>query len=153
MKQDDLLDLFEQVFDISHRMVELDRSPHDLGFGQPVTRAELHLVSTIAVNGDRSVTELARDRRVTKGAVSQLLARLERKGLIEKRVDQANASRLLVRLTTEGQLVHQAHDQLHNLVCGAFVEEVGDLDQDTLALIKDFLNRCDNLIERLRLKR
>ena len=151
MKQNDLLKLFDQVFDISHRLVALDRTPHDLGCGQPVTRAELHLVSTIAANGDRSVTELARDRGVTKGAISQLLARLEKKGLIEKRVDEANASRLLVRLTAEGQLVHQAHDQLHDLICGFFVEEVGDLDEETLVLIKEFLDRCGNLIERLKL--
>jgi DNA-binding MarR family transcriptional regulator len=86
---------------------------------------------------------------VTKGAVSQLLFRLERKGLVEKRVDEANASRLMVRLTNEGQLVHQAHEQLHDMICQAFVEEVGDLDEPTLALIKEFLDRVDRLIERL----
>ena len=152
MKQNELLDIFELVFDMSHRLVALDLTPHDLGRGQTATRAELHLVSALAQNSDRSVTELAKDRGVTKGAVSQLLARLEKKGLIEKRVDEANASRLLVRLTNEGQLVHQGHQELHDMVCQAFVEEVGDLDDETLALIREFLLRCDHLVERLTVK-
>ncbi len=146
MKSEALFDLFEQVFDISNKLAELDRTPQHYGVDEPVTRTEIHLVATIARNEDRSVTELAQEKGVTKGAISQMLAKLETKGLIEKHVDPTNTSRLLIRLTPKGQMANAAHDQVHEMIYKAFIEVVGELDDESFEFLQSFFSKCQTLL-------
>ena len=146
MKSDALFDLFEQVFDISDKLNELNRVPQHFGVDELVTRAEIHLVASIARNEGRSVTELAQEKGVTKGAISQLLAKLESKGLIEKKVDPANTSRLLIGLTPKGHVANETHDQVHELIYNAFIDEVGELDDKQFAFLQSFFSKCQTLL-------
>jgi DNA-binding MarR family transcriptional regulator len=148
MKSEALFDLFEQVFDISDKLSELNRVPQHFGVDVPVTRAEIHLVASIALNEGRSVTELAQEKGVTKGAISQLLAKLESKGLIEKQVDPANTSRLLIRLTPKGHTANEAHDQVHEMIYTAFINEVGELDDEQFAFLQSFFSKCRTLLDK-----
>ena len=148
MKSEALFDLFEQVFDISGKLSEIDRTPQHFGVDVPITRAEMHLVANIARHDGPSVTELAQEKGVTKGAISQLLAKLEAKGLIEKQVDPANISRLLIRLTPKGVKANEYHDQVHEMIYYAFIEEVGDLDEQALEFLRSFFGKCQTLLDK-----
>ena len=147
MKSKPLFDLFEQVFDISNKLTELDRTPQHFGVDVPITRAEIHLVATIAGHDGCSVTELAQEKGVTKGAISQLLAKLEPKGLVEKQADPANISRLLIRLTPKGVKANEYHDQVHEMIYQAFIEEVGDLDEESFEFLQSFFSKCQTLLD------
>ena len=147
MEKEELFELFEQVFEISNKVAEMDRVPHDFGVDELLTRSEIHLVATIAEEEDKSVTELARIKGVTKGAVSQMLARLEKKGLIEKRTDPENNSRAMIRLTPKGRQANEGHDLVHEMICQAFLDGVGELDDKTFAFLKAFFSRIRQFID------
>ncbi len=70
---------------------------------------EVHMIARIAENPDITVTELARRSNRTKGAVSQVVKRLEEKGLVEKRKAEVNCSRTLLRATEAGLRLNQYH--------------------------------------------
>ena len=153
MKRDDLFVLIEQLFDISEKLGKIDRTPHYFGVDEPITRAEIHLVADIAREEGRSVTELARSKGVTKGAISQMLSRLEKKGLIEKKADAGNNSRLLILLTPKGCLANAGHDRVHERIHHLFVEHIGELDDRTHVFLKDLFTRIERMLDGLEEKR
>ena len=78
----------------------------DYGTGDLLTHAEVHALAE--VGAEPGVTVLALSARTcrTKGAMSQLLAKLEAKGLLERRAAGKNVS---LFLTQHGLAVTRAH--------------------------------------------
>lgn len=60
--------------------LKLDQMPKQFGTGRDLSHTEIHLIEIIGDNKDLGVTDIARLIGVTKGAVSQTLKRLEKKG-------------------------------------------------------------------------
>ena len=142
-----LFEIFERVFQISEKMVRIDRTPHHFGIEEPLTRAEIHLVAAIDENPGSSVTNLARIKGVTKSAISQMLTRLEKKGLVEKRIDEQNSSRLLLSLTPKGRRASREHERVHENIYRLFVDKVGELDDQSLRFLQTFMARADEMLD------
>ena len=83
--------------------------PHDYGTGEAYTSVEVHTLKHIADHHGITVTELARDYGKTKGAVSQILKKVESKGLIYREVDPENDNRYHLFLTEKGKELDEAH--------------------------------------------
>ncbi|KKX56385.1 hypothetical protein X546_04670 [Brevibacillus borstelensis cifa_chp40] len=81
--------------------------------GKQIYYAEIHTVSAIKENEGIHITALAEKLGVTLGAVSQILIKLEKKGLIKKERDPRNQSRFLLTLTCEGEIAHLNHLRFH----------------------------------------
>ena len=71
---------------------------HDYGTGVPLTMIESHTLTYIDDHPGTTVTELTRFWHKTKGAISQIVTRLEQNGLVSKQKKEDNAK--LVRLYT-----------------------------------------------------
>ncbi|MBN2499048.1 MAG: MarR family transcriptional regulator [Deltaproteobacteria bacterium] len=144
-----ILGLVDRLFAISHKLTALEAIPRDFGVGEPLTRAEIHMLQAIDESEDPSVTELARLKGITKGAVSQVLNRLAGKGLIDKRVDAQNSSRLQIALTETGQIACRGHEEMHDQVIRYTAEHVGELDGFTLDLLESVFSRIDRMLDRM----
>ena len=81
--------------------MKLDQMPKKFGTDKDLSHSEIHLIEIIGDNQNQSVTDLAGLLGITKGAVSQSLKRLEKKGFTRKSPDPANLSRILKALTDE----------------------------------------------------
>lgn len=100
--------------DILHQVSAIymsTKTPHDYGTGDIYTVAEVHTLKYIADNRGITVTQLARDNGKTKGAVSQILKKLESKGLVYREADPENDKRNHLYLTDKGRRLDQAHRQ------------------------------------------
>jgi DNA-binding MarR family transcriptional regulator len=109
------------------------------GDGETLFPAEIHLVSEIKENEGIHVTALAERLGVTVGAVSQILLKLERKGLVIKEKDIQNQSRFLLHLTPEGELVHTNHLKFHKEFDVLFKKLVGGESEEKVRFLTDFL--------------
>ena len=89
------------------------RMPLDLGTGETLYPQEIHVVSAVAGADGTSVSELSRRFGATKGAASQMVGKLVRKGYLTKRRDPHKGSRLIVEATEAGRAVHEAHMAFH----------------------------------------
>lgn len=76
---------------------------HDYGTGDALTMIESHTLSFIDDHAGTTVTELASFWRKTKGAISQIVSRLEGYGLIEKRKASDNGKTVLLYATETGK--------------------------------------------------
>ncbi len=74
---------------------------HRTGLGTTETQA----ISYLAVHGSRGQNELMADLRITSGAATALVDRLERQGVAERYAHPHDRRRALVRLTEAGQSI------------------------------------------------
>jgi DNA-binding MarR family transcriptional regulator len=140
-------DRFKRVMKLA---IQLEQTPRPFGTDELLTATEIHLVEIIGENGESlSVTDLAGLLGVTKGAVSQTLKKLEKKGLTTKRPDPANSSRAIAELTTKGKTAFYAHRHWHETMDGGFKEYFQNLDQDRIDFVVEFLAKFEVFLEKV----
>ena len=97
---------------------------HPYGGAEPMSMIEVHTLSYIEDHPGVTPTELVKFWNKTKGAISQILARLTDRGLIEKRKLPDNAKTLHLFVTEEGARISQAHKRF----------DIQDITRTVLAL-------------------
>jgi DNA-binding MarR family transcriptional regulator len=114
--------------------------------GEPLYPAGVHMVSEIQANPGIHVMGLADKLGVTAGAVSQILSKLEKNGLITKEKDNRNQSRFLLALTPDGEDVHQNHVRFHEVLDNVLSELLGDDAEEKISFLTNFLNALEKKI-------
>ena len=132
------------------KMSVIDKRTRCYGTKQKLYVAEIHTIKAIKENEGVSVTGLAQLLGVTKGAVSQLLAKLARKGMIVKRVDADNLSRLGLSLTPEGEIAYAYHEKLHAEYERIFGDILADATEENKAFLRRLLSALEARIDRER---
>ncbi|EJO5347385.1 MarR family transcriptional regulator [Clostridium botulinum] len=131
---------------IAKELIDIEKKTRNYGTDQQLFEAEIHMIKAIKENEGIHVTGLADILGVTKGAVSQIILRLEKKGMIIKEKDIKNQSRLVLKLTPKGEIAHINHEKFH-LEFDQFVNEIlGDVTEDNILFLKSFLTSIENKI-------
>ena len=139
IKETSILDMIETVEQMRKRSV------YDAGRIK-VMNNEMTMLKAIGDNPDMHVIGLARILGITKGAVSQTLSKLEKKGLIEKLPDPSNASRLIIKLTASGEEIYEKHERFHEEL-DALVESIlNEASEENRRFLNDFLTRVNDKI-------
>lgn len=91
----------------------LEKDPHTFGEGGSLTPSEIHTIDAIGEESGVLMNELAKRLQVTKGAVTQLIVRLEEKKLVERKDNPNDSRSVIVFLTEKGKSAFRAHEELH----------------------------------------
>lgn len=91
----------------------LERQPHTFGSAGPLTPSEIHTIEAIGSEGTVLMSELAGRLAITKGAVTQLITRLEAKELVERSPHPTDSRVTLISLTEKGKEANAAHEEVH----------------------------------------
>lgn len=109
-----------QASDICYQLASVfrdsDKYTNDYGTGELYTALEVHTVSRIEDHPGISVTEIAEQTNRTKGAVSQIITKLESKGLIRREKNPENPRKVCLYVTPEGLELsrkHKEYDDIH----------------------------------------
>lgn len=122
-----------RILRVAMRIGELDVRTRNYGTDVLISMAEIHIIQAVAKASGASVTDLAGILGITKGAVSQLLFKLEKKGLIVKHTDASNASRMNIVLTEKGEVANREHERIHQ-----------EFDQIVKSILSNYsLEECD----------
>ena len=111
MKKEDRI-LINQFKLLIHVLTTGKRTPVTYG-SVKLYRAEAHILEIIGKTEGITSTDIVRKFDVTKGAVSQLIVKLCRKGLIAKRFREGNLKTQELSLTELGHdtlLAHEKHE-------------------------------------------
>lgn len=98
----------------------IDRRPKTFDTGHVLSRAEIHTVQAIGRNRHCNIKALSGALGVTMGAVSQMVARLEKKGLVSKKRAPGNDKEVALDLTEPGWRGYRAHERFHAAIADAF---------------------------------
>ena len=129
------------------KISELDKKIRYYGTDHPLYEAEIHMIKSIKENEGIHVTGLADMLGVTKGAVSQIIMKLEHKDMIIKDTDPRNLSRLVLRLTSKGETAYLHHEKLHQKYDELFNAMLENATEENKAFLKSFLNTLDEQID------
>jgi DNA-binding MarR family transcriptional regulator len=120
---------------VKYSMIE--RRAFDFGVGMDLYPAEIHTISVIDRMGPSGVNDIALESGVTKGAVSQLVTKLVKKGLLEKESDPENGARVIVKLTSLGKKASENHYNFHLEHDQVFINYLRLLDDNELRMFDD----------------
>lgn len=128
-----------ESLDLAFALMELDKKTRYYGTDVPIFHSEIHVIQAIAEHPYIHVGGLADILGVTKGAVSEIIKKLERKALIIKEVDELNLSRYLLSLSKKGEKAHKIHMHYHAILNGVVENELQNATESELNFLSSFL--------------
>lgn len=99
--------------DLYNKMISLNKDKMEDAL-KGYKSSEVHCVEYIGKNADSNVTKLAESFYMTRGAISKITKKLIEKGLIESYQKPDNKKEIYFRLTEQGKVIYNIHEELHN---------------------------------------
>ena len=123
------------------------KSYKSFGTNVNIYRSEIHIIQLIGDRRGLHISEISRLIGVTKGTVSQIIKRLEGKGLVQKHVDIDNNTRQLASLTEKGTVAYVAHVDYHQHKHKEMETFLHTLNDENREALEEFLNKAAEMIE------
>ncbi len=122
-----------------------DKSEFDYGSGVKFNTVEMHFLTGIANNPGITITQLAEEWGRTKGAISQIVKKLEEKGYIYKEKSDENYKITKLFVTDEGMVHVKAHLEYDKIsaiaTIGVLLEHFSPEEMNTFYRIMSVYNR------------
>ena len=136
---------------VLNKMNKLEKKPRYYGTDHLLYGSEIHTIEAIGHNSGISVTKLADLQGVTKGAVSQLIQKLEKKNLIIRMKDMNSEKQVFLKLSDVGNIAFEAHDAFHAKVFPELVDALKQAENKTLdsmeVMLESIERFCDKAIK------
>lgn len=112
------------------------KKSHTYTGGLVLYPAQSHMVEIIGDNEAITVTRIAEEYMITKGAVSQILKFLDEKGLIVKKPSEKGGRTTELYLSDEGKRILAEHRSLHRPMTEQVAALTSQLSPDTIAILE-----------------
>ena len=126
----DITAIYEEILEKLEKIIMLTESMHtpplSFGTGNLMHTKEIHTIQAIGRYPGINVTKLAEQMGVTKGAASQTISKLVKKGLVRKRQVFGNKREVVLELTDIGWIGFQNHEKFHMDALNIAREYYGD---------------------------
>ena len=133
------------------RVVTIMESMHapSLSFGTGISmyRREIHTIQAIGKKPGINITALAEYMGVTKGAVSQTIKKLIRKGLVRKTYAPSNAKEVVLELTDLGWVGFHNHEKFHMEALGIAREYFGNQFENKFEAIEAVMTDLNAILD------
>lgn len=127
------------------QLKKLERDPKQYGKAGLLTPAEIHIIDGIGCGAGSLMSELASRMEVTKGAITQIISRMEDKGFVQRSKHITDARATIVSLTEKGVWAYKAHQAMHQEFCQKLQAQFSPQE---IAAFRIFINKfCDILQE------
>ena len=143
----EIVSTFEGILEKLERVITKTESMHtpsfSFGTGVLLHQNEIHTIQAIGRNLGINITTLAEKKGVTKGAISQTINRLVKKGLVRKTHIPGNAKEVILELTDLGWVGFRNHEKFHMETLDIARKYFGDEIEnrlDRIGLAADDLN-------------
>jgi DNA-binding MarR family transcriptional regulator len=140
-----------EIMEIFIRVVNkyngLERVPvkHSQGLG--LYHSERHMLDRVGDNPNMNITELARASGVTKGAISQIVKKLETKGVIRRYKKAANHKEVFIELTETGKKTCEERRRTNKETIGPLREELGLHSDEHVAFLVHMFHWLDEFMD------
>ncbi len=146
----DSTDIIYVLIQLVDKVMNVDKVSMNYGLNVPLHNAEIHMIVAIKENEGCHISGLAKQLCITKGAVSQIVSRLCKKGTVTKEQDPLNKSRLILGLTEDGERAYQYHEKYHALYLDPLIELLSTMDEQSKQIIYDFLKKTNHYFKTLK---
>lgn len=132
----------QQLQRVAHKYALVEELPLRVNEREVVTTREAHVIQAIGESREMNITGLANRFGITKSAASQMVAKLVKKGFIDKKQAPHSNKEFFLSLTKKGGQVFNAHEEAHGRDLAYLVERLGAFSFSqiaTLAVLLDTL--------------
>ena len=143
---EDIIDLIFHYERVNNKLKALQAKPQDSGMGETLAMPEVHLIKGAKYYPNDNISNLAERFAVTKGAVSQTVNKLVKRGYLRKYKYDDNKKEVYIQLTEKGQ---QAFDNImasYDEIAKILLEFAGK-DDHKLKTIHEFLDLVEKLLD------
>ncbi|RJR44909.1 MAG: MarR family transcriptional regulator [Desulfobacteraceae bacterium] len=123
---------------------------HDFGTGDLLSPAEIHLVAVIGKMPGLTASQIVPQLGITKGAVSQSLKKLVRKGYVDKSPKADNLREHSLMLTPKGRKAFSHHEKQEGKLIRSLREHLKRMETRHLESVTNLLNELHDHIQRRR---
>ena len=102
------------VLDLAEEYIAQERKTRFYGTDTPIHYSEIHTLMFVVRYPGIHVLGLAERLEITKASASEIVQKIEKKGLIEKRVGEDKKSKLAIFPTEKGIAAHENHMKYHD---------------------------------------
>ena len=136
----ELLELFSEHLEKQDQLSKLTESQflHQHGY------SDVHSIDFIGRNKDANVTKLATYLKMTRGAASKIVKRLQAQGLIDVYMKEDNKKEKYYRLTKVGKRIFKEHDKRHQLWIKRDSQFIKQYSAIEIQYIKEFMRTNTN---------
>ncbi len=132
---------------IIHKYNQFEKKPQVYCRDIILTQPEIHTIAIVGDNEGINITQLAKIRGITKGAVSQMVNKLVDKGLLEKRISPDSDAALCLYLTRKGKVARDGHRQMHENMGEMYKAMLDQIPKSTLDEMRKFLEALDKALD------
>ena len=130
--------IINQFINISCKLNELEKKPVDFGTGEVLYPSEIHTIDAVGANYE-TVTAISDKFGITKGAVSQVIVKLNKKGYIQKKRSEVYSKEIILTLTAKGKKAYYTHKKLHEIMDAGMVKLINSYSAEWLATFENML--------------
>ncbi len=139
--------VIEQLYRITNKIGRLEKDPVDFGTGERLTPSEIHMLDAIAKGKGNTVSELCEHFGITRGAVSQVIGKMEGKGYLDKARSGDYYKEIILSLTDKGEAAVKGHAAFHKKMDKHFCGILEDISPDEIDNFKRVLGRIGDGME------
>ena len=133
---------------VINKIGRAEMAPECFGGKELLYPSEIHMIMFIGNNKGVHLSELSRIVGVTRGAVSQAVAKLENKGLVRKIEDSQNSLKSLPVLTNRGRVAYWAHERKHEEMDAELFDFIEKLTNEEVVMIENFLCHLEKMADK-----
>lgn len=134
------LEMIEKILWMTEEYVQIAAMPKHYGTGDLFHNLDIHIIHTIGKNRGINVTGLARKHSISKSAVSQAIAKLQRRGLVRRYQVPENRKEVLFELTDRGERAFEAHLDFHMRAETPYINELARFSREESAMVEKVID-------------
>ncbi len=142
-KTETVIHVFEKTM---NKYIATEKKPLDYGVGCLLYRAEIHTIDAIGGHAQINITGLSNYLGVTKSAVSQMIDKLVKKGMVNKHVLSKSDTEVALSLTDNGKQVYAGHAAHHKEFYHAIDQILATVPEEDIKVFCEIMNKLDSLL-------
>lgn len=140
-----LLDNFKKIYEKQERLSSLT----DEDLFDSLSNSEIHTIDIIGSSKDVNGVLIASRLEMTRGAISKIIGKLSRKGVVDSYQLKENKKEIYYKLTDYGQSLYRQHELAHRNWEDRELEFFNSLAGEEKNTVNDFLIKYNDYLSNL----
>ncbi|MCK4515258.1 MAG: winged helix-turn-helix transcriptional regulator [Spirochaetaceae bacterium] len=136
--------LIAAVLRLLNQMNQMEKTPKSFGTDVQIHPSEIHTIVAIEDHPECNISELAKELGIAKPSVSEIVQKMETRGLIEKYKLRKNKKEVRLRLTPRGRTAYKGHAEYHAEMYSEIYSHMKKLPRKSLGEFKDALDQISS---------
>jgi len=128
-----LVQLFNDILQIEERTLKN-------GALSDLSVTELHTIEAIGMYGERTMSEVAQDLKITVGTLTTAINKLIKKGYVDRKRIEEDRRVVLIHCTKKGKLAFRLHEKFHNDMINETIDGLSYNEEEILLCSLERLN-------------